>query len=150
MSSLDARSPMPVDRCSAALRRFEDHFLLLSGCMIYIGENAILKVHSGYINHDARINCQSSISIGKNTHIAEQVIIMDTDSHQLEGSVKTAPIVIGDNVWIGVRCTILKGVYIGDGAVVAAGSVVTKSVPARALVGGVPAKVLRTEIQWHP
>jgi len=53
-------------------------------------------------------------------------------------------IIIGDNVWIATRATILKGVIIGDGAVVAAGAVVTKDVPPFALVGGVPAKIIRT------
>ena len=69
------------------------------------------------------------------------------------------PITIGNGVWIGMRCLILDGVTIGDGAIVAAGAVVTKDVPPFAVVGGVPAKVLKyrfspevierlLEIQW--
>ena len=54
-----------------------------------------------------------------------------------------APIVVGNNVWIGSHATILKGVTIGDGAIVAAGAVVTKDVPANTIVGGVPAKPIR-------
>ena len=61
---------------------------------------------------------------------------------------KSAPIMIGDHVWIGFGATILGGVTIGDGAIVAAGAVVTKDVPPKALVGGVPAKVLRSDIEW--
>ena len=53
-------------------------------------------------------------------------------------------VTIGSDVWIGARCVILPGVTIGDGAVVAAGSVVTRDVPAGAVVGGVPAKVIKT------
>lgn len=53
------------------------------------------------------------------------------------------PIIVEDDVWIGARATVLKGVTIGRGAVVAAGSVVTKSVPPYAIVGGVPAKVIK-------
>lgn len=53
------------------------------------------------------------------------------------------PVVIGNGVWIGANVTILGGVNIGDGAVVAAGAVVTKDVPAKTLVGGVPAKVIK-------
>lgn len=55
-----------------------------------------------------------------------------------------APVKIGSNVWIGRGACILSGVEIGDGAVVAANAVVTRNVPAQALVGGVPARILRT------
>ena len=86
-----------------------------------------------------------SITIGDNVLIGPQSIIMDTDGHgdrnrkQLSGQ----PVVIGDNVWIGMNCTILKGVTIGDNAVVAAGAVVTRSVPANTIVAGNPAVVVR-------
>ena len=56
------------------------------------------------------------------------------------------PIVIGNDVWIAAHCTILKGVVIGDGAVVAAGSVVTHDVPPYTVVAGVPARVLKCRI----
>jgi maltose O-acetyltransferase len=56
---------------------------------------------------------------------------------------KSAPVRIGNDVWIGARCIILPGVTIGDGAVLAAGAVVTRAVPANAIMGGVPAKVLK-------
>jgi acetyltransferase-like isoleucine patch superfamily enzyme len=57
--------------------------------------------------------------------------------------------VIHDNVWIGTRATILKGVTIGEGAIVAAGAVVTKNVPPHTLVGGVPAKIIKEKISYH-
>ena len=77
-------------------------------------------------------------------------MIRDSDNHTIvrDGYTPTAPIKIGNHVWIGVNCTILKGVTIGDGAIIAAGSVVTKDVPAHSLVGGVPAKVIRTDVEW--
>ena len=60
-----------------------------------------------------------------------------------------APVVIGDRVWVGTRAVILKGVSIGDGAVVAAGAVVTSDVPAGAVVGGVPARVIGRADSWE-
>ena len=60
--------------------------------------------------------------------------------HQPE---RSAEILVGSDVWFGVNCTILKGVAIGDGAIIAAGSVVTKNVPPLAIVAGVPARILR-------
>ena len=58
------------------------------------------------------------------------------------------PIIIGDKVWIGMRATILKGVVIGDGAIIAAGAVVTKDVSPGTLVGGVPAKLIKKDVIW--
>ena len=58
------------------------------------------------------------------------------------------PIKIGNHVWIGQRATVLKGVTIGDGAVIAAGSIVTRDVPPHSLVGGIPAKVLKENVEW--
>ena len=61
----------------------------------------------------------------------------------------TAPIVIGDHVWIGMNVIVLKGVTIGEGSIVAAGSVVNKDVPPHCLVAGVPAKVVKTDVTWN-
>jgi acetyltransferase-like isoleucine patch superfamily enzyme len=60
----------------------------------------------------------------------------------------TMPIIIGDNVWIGMNCIILKGVTIGDGAIIAAGSVVNKDIPPRALAAGAPARVIKENVGW--
>lgn len=79
------------------------------------------------------------------------MIIRDSDNHSIkkEGYKKTKPIRIGNHVWIGLRATILKCVTIGDGAVIAAGAVVTKDVPPKSLVGGVPARVISTNVEWE-
>ena len=90
------------------------------------------------------------ITIGDLCVFGEQVIIRDDDGHTLDDTPRTAPITIGNNVWVGARAMILKGVTIGDGAVVAAGSVVTKDVPGGTLVGGVPARVIRKDVTWKP
>lgn len=90
------------------------------------------------------------IYIGDNVMIGPQTVMWGRD-HGMALSAEpmnrqeyvNRPIIIGNNVWIGAHCTILKGVVIHDGAVVAAGSVVTKDVPANAVVAGVPAKAIK-------
>lgn len=62
---------------------------------------------------------------------------------------QTKPIHVGDNVWIGHNVSILKGVRIGDGAVVASGSVVTDDVSSESLVGGVPAQIIESNVNWE-
>lgn len=128
-----------------------DHFVIGSGSNVFIGNGAKLKLGSGYIDRKAVIYCYQDISIGQDVMIAEDVMIRDSNNHTIayEGYVKDAPVVICDKVWIGARATILCGVTIGEGSVVAAGSVVTKDVPAHCLVGGVPTKILKTNIEWY-
>lgn len=126
------------------------HFQLFTGLRVVVDRDATLRLGSGYINHDARVSCFSEIAIGDDVAIAEQVAIRDSDNHEVVGSPRpsAAPIVIGDHVWIGMRCTILKGVTIGSGAIVAAGSVVTRDVPEQTLVAGVPARPVRDGVTW--
>ena len=57
--------------------------------------------------------------------------------------------VIGDKVWIGMNVTILKGVNVGEGSIIAAGSVVTNNVPAHSIVAGVPAKVIKSDVYYE-
>lgn len=125
-------------------------FIVNSGCRISVNKNASLIIQTGYLNHEAIIDCSNRIEIGEGVHIAGRVVIRDSNNHTIvcDGYQKSAPIMIGDHVWIGFGATILGGVTIGDGAIVAAGAVVTKDVPPKALVGGVPAKVLRSDIEW--
>jgi acetyltransferase-like isoleucine patch superfamily enzyme len=84
------------------------------------------------------------LDIGDNTQIGPHVTIV-TDNHDLvnRNILKCRPVKIGKNVWIGAEAKIMPGVTIGDNAVIAGGSVVTKDVPADAIAGGNPAKVIR-------
>lgn len=125
-------------------------FDIYSGARIYVNEGATLRLGGGYVNHNFNISCFDSISIGRGVVISENVTVRDSDNHKVYPSQDpmTQPIVIGNHVWIGMNVTILKGVRIGDGAIVAAGAVVTKDVPENTLVGGVPARVLKTDISW--
>ena len=98
------------------------------------------------------INATKSIKIGNNVLIGSGCIITDTDSHpinwqdrvnNLNEKTESSPIVIEDNVFIGARSIILKGVTIGKNSVIGAGSVVTKSIPENCIAGGNPAKVIK-------
>ena len=125
---------------------------IYSGCTLSISGQFSMK--SGYINNDSKVYCRNRITIGEDVIIAPEVIIRDSDQHQIidserkEASPMSAPITIGDHVWIGTRAIILKGVSIGNNVIVAAGSVVTHDVPDHCLVAGVPAKVIKTGIDW--
>lgn len=109
------------------------------GVNITIGKNV-------FINSGCCFQDQGGITVGDGALIGHQVVIA-TLNHDLSpekrASMKAAPVVIGKNAWIGSHATLLAGVTVGDGAVVAAGAVVTKDVPPRTVVGGVPAKILK-------
>lgn len=117
---------------------------------IILFPKAKLRLGSGFINSNSKIRCHSNIEIGDNVAISHDVTIMDSDAHEglWNGYVKTLPVKIGNHVWIGTRATILKGVNIGDNSIIAAGSVVTKDVPSNCLAAGVPAKIVRKDINW--
>lgn len=123
----------------------------LTGMRVGVDPGATLTLGSGGANTSARIYCFSSVTIGMDVFLAEDVVIRDSDNHQAMGSAQspTAPIVIEDHVWVGMRSTILKGVTIGEGSIVAAGSVVTRDIPPHCMAAGVPAKVRKTDVNWR-
>ena len=124
----------------------------------------IMHEHSK-ISTTTQIYCVDRIEIGAYTAIAEKTLICDNNNHPISPSYRKkmrvtgpedpmrlwkysahAPIIIGENCWIGQNVRICKGVSIGDNSVVAACSVVTKDVPANCVVAGNPAKVVKTDI----
>jgi acetyltransferase-like isoleucine patch superfamily enzyme len=122
---------------------------LMTGLRVGVAEGAELIWRGGGSNSDLRLSCYESIRIGENVGFGDRVTLRDSDNHDIgSGKPMGAPIVIEDNVWVGLESTILKGVTIGTGAMVAAGSLVTKDVPPGTLVAGRPAKVIRQDIAW--
>ncbi|MCI8396870.1 MAG: acyltransferase [Clostridia bacterium] len=120
------------------------------GSDIRVFDNAKLELGSGYFNGFVQIVCAKSIKIGEDVAIARDVIIRDTDAHEIiDGNhKKEANVVIGNHVWIGTRAIIMKGVNIGEGAIIGAGSIVTKDIPANSIAVGVPARVIRNNAKW--
>jgi len=125
-------------------------FRIFSGSRVLVWINSTLILGSGYINNNLILSCYDRIEIGHDVAISENVCIRDSDNHDILNSAheKTKPVKIGNHVWIGTNVIVLKGVTIGDGAVIAAGSVVNKDIPAGCLAGGVPARVLKELVEW--
>lgn len=109
------------------------------GKNIHVGKNV-------FINSGCRFQDQGGITIGDGVLIGHNVVLA-TLNHDMNprkrSTLHPAPITIGNDVWIGANATVLPGVTIGDGAVIAAGAVVTKDVPSNVIVGGVPAKIIK-------
>ena len=99
------------------------------------------------ISPGVRISAADSITIGNSVMIANGVYITDADWHGVYDRSQRAPavtpVIIHDNVWLGDRCAVLKGVTIGENSIVAANAVVVKNVPANVVVAGNPAKVVK-------
>lgn len=110
------------------------------GKNIVIGDDVFINACCHFQDH-------GGITIGDSCQIGHNVVFA-TLNHGLapedRGTTYPAPIVLGTNVWIGANATILPGVMIGDNAVIAAGAVVTKDVPPNVIVGGVPAKFIKS------
>lgn len=115
---------------------------------ITLGDNVFIGRH---VSITTSLSGRSPITIGNDVLLAEGVKIIG-GNHEFrslelrinqQGEGKQGRILIGDDVWIGAGAIVLTGVSIGSGAVIAAGSVVTKDVPPLAIVGGVPAKIIR-------
>lgn len=126
-----------------------DGALIGRGVKLALGDGARVSIARGsYVTDGTLLAAASSIEIGPNCAISWGVTIIDDDGHGAPGHVRAAPISIGPHVWIGCHAIILKGVSVGEGSVLGAGAVVTKSCPPRSLLVGNPARVVRENVAW--
>lgn len=112
------------------------------GKNIHIGKNV-------FINSGCHFQDQGGITLGDGALIGHGVVLATINHHPhpaKRGNEYLKPIVIGKNVWIGSRAVITQGVTVGDGAIIAAGAVVTKDVPSNVVVGGIPAKIIKSSV----
>jgi len=127
-------------------KKLDDTFRLFPPFYTDFGKNITIG-KDVFINSGCHFQDQGGIAIGDGSLIGHNVVLA-TINHDLNPKNNRknhyAPIKIGAHVWIGSNATVLPGVSIGDWAVVAAGAVVTKDVPPYTVVGGLPAKVLKT------
>jgi acetyltransferase-like isoleucine patch superfamily enzyme len=141
--------------------------VILDGVLECYSKGRIVVNNNSFIGR-SRIFASEKVEIGKGVLISDNVIIMDSDLHSFSGikryqdlqefhngkffdvysNIQSKPVLISDYAWIGANVVVLKGVTIGEGAIIGAGSVVTKDVPAYTIVAGNPAKILR-EIPKH-
>ena len=120
--------------------------------MLYATWDANITIGNNVGMSSTVLWCHKKIVIGNNVKIGGNCILIDTDAHDINyinrrrpatDSGATSPIIIEDDAFIGTNCIILKGVTIGARSIIAAGSIVTKSIPADCIAGGNPAKVIK-------
>lgn len=128
---------------------FEDEVRIWSNIertKLYTGKGGKLIVGRNSRLNGVHIDARELVHIGDTVQIGPYTIIMDSDFHDLKDHSKdgpSKPIYIEDDVWIATRVTILKGVRIGKGSVIAAGAIVTKDVPEYCVAAGTPARVVK-------
>ncbi|MEP7071464.1 MAG: acyltransferase [Verrucomicrobiota bacterium] len=144
--------------------RIGNHVSCYAGCSFSLGQNARVTIGDFTLLNGALIMAEECIEIGSHCLISWNVGIADSDFHPLAPAqrlidaralapylpdrpprprLRTAPVVVSDNVWIGMNAVLLKGVTVGENSVVAAGAVVTKSVAPNCVVAGNPAVVVK-------
>jgi acetyltransferase-like isoleucine patch superfamily enzyme len=151
-SGCDVRRGLTIVMRPGAVLRFGERCVLDRHLTIEC-EGELLVGARTVFGHHCTVGAKESVQIGADCLIAEMVSIRDSDhitaAHNVpyreQGHV-TSPVVVGNNVWLGSRVIVAKGVEIGDDAVVGGGAVVTRSIPGGALAVGVPARVIREDV----
>lgn len=126
--------------------RVDDGFRLFPPVYTDFGKN--IKIGKDvFVNSGCCFQDQGGVTLGDGCLVGHNVVFATLDHDKRpgrRGDMTAAPIVVGKDVWIGAHATILKGGTIGDGAIVAAGAVVTRDVPPNTIAAGVPARVVKT------
>lgn len=131
-----------------ATLRINGRFTMHGHSSIMVHNGATLEIGDNTYLNGGSIDCSYGISIGNDCAIADGVRIIDNAWHIAHSPVGGGKIRIGNKVWIATGAMILPGLKIGDGAIVAAGAIVTKDVPERCMVAGVPARVIKEKVEW--
>lgn len=128
----------------------KNNFGIIQPNYFFLGPDAKLIIGNNVGISGSTLSVSNSIEIGNNVLIGSGCVISDSDSHPILPSERgdhsktlSNPVIIEDDVFIGARSIVLKGVSIGKGAVIGAGSVVTKSIPAYSIAAGNPARVIK-------
>jgi len=134
---------------------FNGRAFIMTGCKINVMQNAQLIIGDDFnMSVECVIIAQKKIQIGNSSGISWESLVMDTDFHHIydeDGVEFNQPkeIIIGDKVWVGCKCTLLKGAEIPSGSIVAANSMVTKKLSGeKSIFGGNPIRTLKSNITW--
>jgi len=134
---------------------FNGRAYIMQGCKINIMQNAQLIIGDDFnMSVECVIIAQKKIQIGNSSGISWESLVMDTDFHHIydENGIEfnqPREIIIGDKVWVGCKCTLLKGAEIPSGSIVAANSMVTKKLSGeKSIFGGNPIRTLKSNITW--
>ncbi|OYP37320.1 acyltransferase [Rhodopirellula sp. MGV] len=155
------RGPVQLRRSKGGQMSFGQDMLLVGSTtfnraginhpvQIVVGSNGVLTIGDCFHMSGGSVFCVERISIGNHVMFGANSKVFDTDFHPVDWQARrakmageSAPVEIGDDVWLGADVTVLKGVKIGARTVVAAGSVVVSDLPADCVAAGVPAKPVR-------
>jgi acetyltransferase-like isoleucine patch superfamily enzyme len=134
---------------SVYLHSYPDGFSFRTALSTYF-PGAVISIGNNCSLNGTNIHCNEKVVIGNNCLLGPGTIICDNNSHRVSKDfierkkrAESKPIVLKDNVWIGMNCIIMKGVTIGENSIVAAGSLVVKDIPANCLFGGHPARLIK-------
>lgn len=126
------------------------------GTILYVGENAELVIDDGFTaSHDLKLYCRHKITIGKDNMWSYYNVVMDNDGHHIFDNNgvhinQNKEVVFGNHVWMGCRCLVLKGSLIGDGCVIASGSIIRKQMDVvDCILGGLGPALLKDNIKWN-